>query len=87
MSMSSVQKETFHKLLDQIRTQVTMLRKTNRELNKENEKLRSKLKEVHKSQTDIFSSISESERIAMRHQVDGLIEKIDKYLKEENAGN
>ena len=80
--MNSVQKETFHKLLEQIRTQVTMLRKTNRELNKENEKLRSKLKDVHKEQTDIFSSISESERIAMRHQVDGLIEKIDKYLNE-----
>jgi regulator of replication initiation timing len=80
--MNSVQKETFHKLLEQIRTQVTMLRKTNRELNKENEKLRSKLKDVHKEQTDIFSSISESERIAMRHQVDGLIEKIDKYLND-----
>lgn len=82
MSMNSVQKETFHKLLEQIRTQITMLRKTNRELNKENEKLRSKLKDVHKKQTDIFSSISESERIAMKHQVDGLIEKIDKYLDE-----
>jgi len=82
MSMNSVQKETFQKLLEQIRTQITMLRKTNRELNKENEKLRSKLKEVHKKQTDIFSSISESERIAMRHQVDGLIEKIDKYLND-----
>lgn len=82
MSMNSVQKETFQKLLEQIRTQITMLRKTNRELNKENEKLRSKLKDVHKKQTDIFSSISESERIAMKHQVDGLIEKIDKYLDE-----
>lgn len=82
MSMNSVQKETFHKLLEQIRTQITMLRKTNRELNKENEKLRSKLKDVHKKKTDIFSSISESERIAMKHQVDGLIEKIDKYLDE-----
>jgi len=85
--MNSVQKETFHKLLEQIRTQVTILRKTNRELNKENEKLRSKLKDVHKNQTDIFSSISESERIAMRHQVDGLIEKIDKYLDDNHAVN
>jgi len=85
--MNSVQKETFHKLLEQIRTQVTILRKTNRELNKENEKLRSKLKDVHKNQTDIFSSISESERIAMRHQVDGLIEKIDKYLDDDHAVN
>lgn len=85
--MNSVQRETFHKLLEQIRTQVTILRKNNRELNKENEKLRSKLKDVHKNQTDIFSSISESERIAMRHQVDGLIEKIDKYLDDDHAVN
>lgn len=87
MSMNSVQKETFQKLLEQIRTQVSLLKKSNRELNKENEKLRSKLKDVHKSQTDIFSSISESERIAMRHQVDGLIKKIDKYLEDDHAGN
>lgn len=85
--MDNVQKETFHKLLEQIRTQINILKKTNRELNKENEKLRSKLENVHKNQTDIFSSISESERIAMRHQVDGLILKIDKYLENEDAVN
>lgn len=82
MSIDNIQKETFSKLLDQVRTQVNLLKKSNRELYKENEKLRSKLNEVHKKQTDIFSSISESERIAMRHKVNGLIEKIDKYLHE-----
>lgn len=82
MAINNIQKETFTKLLDQIRTQVSILKKTNRELNKENEKLRKKLNEVHKNQTDIFSSISESERIAMKHKVNGLIEKIDKYIDE-----
>jgi hypothetical protein len=82
MSVDDIQKETFLKLLDQIRTQVALLKKVNRELNRENQKLRSKLNDVHKNQTDIFSSISESERIAMRHQVNGLIKKIDKYLDE-----
>ncbi len=82
MAVDEIQKETFLKLLDQIRTQVGMLKKKNRELNKENQRLRNKLNEVHKDQTDIFSSISESERIAMRHQVNGLIKKIDKYLDE-----
>jgi len=82
MAVDEIQKETFLKLLDQIRTQVGLLKKKNRELNKENQKLRSKLNDVHKNQTDIFSSISESERIAMRHQVNGLIKKIDKYLDE-----
>ncbi len=82
MAVDEIQKETFLKLLDQIRTQVGLLKKKNRELNKENQKLRSKLNDVHKNQTDIFSSISESERIAMRHQVNSLIKKIDKYLDE-----
>jgi len=81
MAINDIQKETFFKLLQQIRTQVGHLKKQNRELNKENNRLRTKLNDVHKDQTDIFSSISESERIAMKHQVDGLIEKIDKYLE------
>ncbi len=82
MPVDDIQKETFFKLLDQIRTQLGLLKKKNRELSRENQRLRSKLNEVHKDQTDIFSSISESERIAMRHQVNGLIKKIDKYLDE-----
>ena len=81
MAVSDIQKETFRKLLDQIRTHVQHLDKKNRELNRENMKLKSKLNEMHKEQTDIFSSISESERLAMRHQVSNLIEKIDKHLE------
>ncbi|TVR14077.1 MAG: hypothetical protein EA391_13325, partial [Balneolaceae bacterium] len=63
-------------------TQVSHLKKKNRELAKENNRLRTKLNDVHKDQTDIFSSITESERIAMKHQVNGLIQKIDKYLEQ-----
>lgn len=82
MAINQIQKETFVKLLEQIRSQVSHLKKQNRELNKENSRLRSKLNDVHKDQADIFSSISESERIAMKHQVNDLISKIDKYLDE-----
>ena len=82
MAVNEIQKETFQKLLDQIRTQVQHLRKQNKELNRENLKLKSKLNELQKDQADIFSDISESERITMRHQVSGLIEKIDKYLED-----
>ncbi len=81
MAVNEIQKETFQKLLDQIRTRVQHLRKQNKELNRENMKLKSKLNELQKDQADIFSNISESERIAMRHQVTDLIEKIDKYLE------
>jgi cell division septum initiation protein DivIVA len=82
MAIDEIQKENFFKLLDQVRSHVDQLKKKNRELNRENTRLRSKLNEVHKEQTDIFSTISESERMAMRHQVSGLIEKIDKYLED-----
>ena len=82
MQINQIQKETFNRLLEQVRTEVSLLKKTNRELERENEKLRQKLKKVHKTQSDIFSSINESERMAMRHHVNGLIQKIDKYLDE-----
>ncbi len=82
MAIDYIQKETFFKLLEQIKTQVSHLKRKNRELAKENNRLRSKLNEVHKDQTDIFSSITETERIAMKHQVNGLIKKLDKYLEE-----
>ncbi|MFO7800627.1 hypothetical protein [Rhodohalobacter sp.] len=81
MAVSDIQKETFFNLLEQIRTEVQTLRKKNKDLNRDNLKLKSKLEEIQKEQTDIFSSISESERIAMRHKVDGLIEKLDNHLK------
>lgn len=82
MAENEIQKETFHKLLDQIRTQVQRLNKQNKELNRENLKLKQKLNELQKEQADIFSNISESERIAMKHQVSSLIEKIDKYIED-----
>lgn len=82
MAVSEIQKETFFNLLEQIRTEVQALKKKNKELSRENLKLKSKLEEIQKEQTDIFSSISESERIAMRHKVDGLIEKLNQHLNQ-----
>jgi cell division protein FtsB len=82
MPVSNIQKETFEKLLNQIRTQVLYYKKSNKELKRENDLLRAKMSDMQKNQSDIFSSIGESERIAMKHQVNGLIEKIDKYLDE-----
>jgi len=80
MAVSEIQKETFFNHLEQIRTEVQTLRKKNKDLSRDNLKLKSRLEEIQKEQTDIFSSISESERIAMRHKVNGLIEKLDNHL-------
>lgn len=74
--------ERFNALLDEIRDEVTGLRKQISTLEKENSQLREKLEEIQDGQTDIFDAITETERIALRHQVIGLISKIDDHLGE-----
>lgn len=81
MAEHKQQKDTFLKYLDQIRTQVSLLKKQNKELKRENMRLERKLEDIQKKQGDIFSEISESERIAMRHQVKNLIDKISKHVE------
>lgn len=74
------QRETFSSNLDQIRKQFALLKKQNKDLKRENLRLTDKLENIQKKQGDIFSEISESERIAMRHQVKSLIDKINKHI-------
>ncbi|MDZ7681096.1 MAG: hypothetical protein U5J63_05120 [Fodinibius sp.] len=83
LSNNSPHKEQFNELLDQIRDEVTSLKEEITELKNENSDLRSKLKEIQDGQTDIYSAISESERLSLRHQVLGLISKIDDHLEDE----
>ncbi|MEX0661760.1 MAG: hypothetical protein WD381_00745 [Balneolaceae bacterium] len=82
MAIDDVKRDVFKNLLDQIRTKVSMLTKQNKELKRENLKLKDKLEEIQKEQTDIFSEISESDRITMRHQVSSLIDKINSHIGE-----
>lgn len=82
LSDDSTYQNQFHELLEEIRNEVTSLRKQIGELKKENNQLRSKLEEIQEGQTDIYSAISESERLSLRHQVLGLISKIDHHLED-----
>lgn len=75
------QNETFSSYLNQIRKQFALLKKQNKDLKRENLRLTDKLEAMQKKQGDIFSEISESERIAMRHQVKSLINKISKHIE------
>ena len=72
----------FQRLLDEIRSEVISLQGQIDELESENSKLKSKLRKIEKGQADIFSETSESERLAIRHQVLGLISKIDNHLED-----
>ena len=80
MNQLSQQSLKFKTLLEEIDEEVSALKKEIRELKKENAKLLTKVEELRGKQTDIFSAISESERLAMRQQVKSLISQIDNHL-------
>lgn len=80
MNKLAQQTDKFRQLLDEVGTEVDSLKQEIRELKRDNAKLKAKLEEEHEKQTDIFSAISESERLALRQHVQGLISKIDHHL-------
>ena len=69
-------------MVGQIREGVDSLKEEIKELKKENGQLKDQLKEIQEGQTDIYSAISDTERMALKHQVLGLISKIDSHLDE-----
>lgn len=72
----------FQRLLNKIRSEVKGLQAKVDKLESENSELKTKLRKIEKGQADIFSDTSESERLAIRHQVLGLISKIDNHLED-----
>ena len=80
MNQVSQQTERFKELLGDVYEEVDALKQEIKELKKENSKLVSKIEDLRGKQTDIFSAISESERLALRQHVQGLITKIDNHL-------
>jgi len=83
MNQLSQQSTKFKALLAEIDEEVNNLKQQVKELKKENTKLVGKLEDLRGKQTDIFSAITESERLSMRQQVQGLISKIDNHLNEQ----
>lgn len=80
MNQVSQQTERFKELLGTVYEEMNALKQEIRDLKKENSKLVTKIEELRGKQTDIFSAISESERLALRQHVQGLISKIDNHL-------
>lgn len=81
MNAPNPQFKRFQQLLSQIREGLLELRQRNRTLAEENRRLRDKIEEMEAESGDIFSTLGESDRIALRHQIDGLIAKIDRHLE------
>jgi len=83
MNQLSHQSKKFKALLSEIDDEVAILKQQIKDLKKENSKLVTKLEDLRGKQTDIFSAITESERLAMRQHVKGLISKIDNHLSDQ----
>lgn len=80
MNQVAKQSELFRQLLGEINDEVSVLKNEIKELKRDNAKLTTKLAEARDKQTDIFSAINESERLAMRQHIQGLVKKIDNHL-------
>lgn len=83
MYQLSQQSLKFKALLAEIDEEVIALKQEIKDLKRENLKLTGKLEDLRGKQTDIFSAITESERLAMRQHVQGLISKIDNHLNDQ----
>ena len=81
MNVTSEHTERFKELLEEVYTEVDLLKKQLKEAKREQLHLIKKLEEERGKQTDIFSAISESERLAMRQQITSMIQKIDRHLE------
>ncbi|CAI8289069.1 hypothetical protein OBA44_05970 [Bacteroidota bacterium] len=81
MNVTSEHTERFKELLEEVYTEVDLLKKQLKEAKREQLHLIKKLEEERGKQTDIFSAISESERLAMRQQITSMIHKIDRHLE------
>jgi len=73
--------ERFKELVEELYFEVDSLKKELRESKREQLQLIKKLEQERGKQTDIFSAISESERLALRQQIQSMIQKIDRHLE------
>tara|TARA_B100000575_G_C23143304_1_gene666152 strand:+ start:8594 stop:8845 length:252 start_codon:yes stop_codon:yes gene_type:complete len=81
MNVSSEQTERFKELLEEVNTEINLLKQQLKETKREQLNLMKKLEVERGKQTDIFSAISNSERLAMRQQITSMIQKIDRHLE------
>ena len=81
MNVTSEHTERFKELLEEVYNEVDLLKKQLKEAKREQHYLIKKLEEERGKQTDIFSAISDSERLAMHQKITSLIHKIDRHLE------
>jgi FtsZ-binding cell division protein ZapB len=83
LSQNNVHTERFRQLLGEIKDEVDELKVQISTLKKEKAQLKTELKKAREEEADIFSSLKEPDRMALKHQVKGLIAKIDEHLEDQ----
>ena len=68
--------------MGEIEAEVDKLKAKISALEKENMRIENELKETKDREADVFSSTKATERMALKHQIKGLVSKIDEHLEE-----
>lgn len=82
LKTDSPHSERFQQLLGEVREEIDSLKAQISALQNENARLKGDLKEMKDNEADIFSPVKETERMALKHQLKGLISKIDEHLED-----
>lgn len=83
LSQNTPHSQRFKELLSEINDEVDSLKDEIKSLKKRNSELKDELEETKAKESDVFSSLKETERMALKHQVKGLISKIDDHLEDQ----
>lgn len=84
LSENTPHSRRFQELLGEIKNEVDDLKMKVTELEKRNAQLQAELKETQQREADVFSSVKETERMALKHQIKGLVSKIDEHLEDQS---
>jgi len=83
-SEENAYRKEFYSLVNRLETKLQSQSAKIKELKDENNHLRTKLKEVHEGQTDIFSAITDKEQMVLKSRIQEFIDVIDHHLMELN---
>jgi uncharacterized coiled-coil DUF342 family protein len=83
LSQDNPQSNQFHQLLDEIKREVDGLKTKIDQLEQEKKELAAELHRLQKKRNDPFSSVENTERMVLKHQIQGLVTKIDEHLNNE----
>lgn len=77
-------RKEFSRLIEKLENRLQAQSEMINELKEENIRLRTKLKEVHEGQTDIFSAITDKEQMVLKSRIQEFIDIIEEHLAELN---